>query len=93
MTLYQVYKLRLIVLYSYLRLCCTVSASGGAQESCDVHLSVDDVTVVFGAFSCCLGDYTTDSRGDIGAGVREAAMTGLQTWLTTINTHLLTPEM
>ena len=66
------------------------------QESCDPSLSSADVEAVFAAFRCCLGDYTMDSRGDIGATVREAAMTGTLTIFTTLataGTHLLTPDM
>ena len=43
--------------------------------SCD--LSTDNVERVFGCYLRCLDDYTMDSRGDIGAVVREAAMAGI----------------
>jgi hypothetical protein len=36
---------------------------------------------IYGCFLEGLTEYTMDTRGDIGAWVREAAMTGLQVWL------------
>lgn len=32
---------------------------------------------IYECYLCSLGEYTTDSRGDIGAWVREEAMAGL----------------
>ncbi len=67
-----------------------------AAGSHDLHLSADDVEAVFGCFVGCLGDYTMDSRGDIGAVVREAAMEGLRKLLmvvTVYDSSLLTPDM
>ncbi|CAJ0933370.1 unnamed protein product [Ranitomeya imitator] len=37
----------------------------------------ENVTLVYDAMLNCMNDYTTDSRGDVGAWVREAAMAGL----------------
>lgn len=62
---------------------------GVASGSCD--LSVDDVERVFSCYMRCLGDYTMDSRGDIGALVREAAMAGIRTLLPILTP--LSPEM
>lgn len=36
------------------------------------------VDTMYSCFLRCLGEYTMDSRGDVGAWVREAAMTALQ---------------
>lgn len=72
------------------------SGVGVAEESCDPSLSALDVSAVFRSYFCCLGDYSMDSRGDVGAGVREAVMTGMATvmgLLADSNTHLLSPEM
>ena len=66
------------------------------MESCDLCLSRDDVEMVFACLVGCLGDYTMDSRGDIGAVVREAAMDGIRKVLTVITAYdssLLTPAM
>lgn len=62
---------------------------GVALGSCD--LRVGDVERVFGCYMHCLGDYTVDSRGDIGTAVREAAMTGIRTLLLVVSP--LSPEM
>lgn len=64
--------------------------------SCDPSLSTCDVDAVFGSFGLGLCDYSVDSRGDIGALVREAAMTGLLKVLSliaTTNLQLLSPQM
>ncbi|XP_071968767.1 tubulin-specific chaperone D isoform X2 [Engystomops pustulosus] len=37
----------------------------------------ENVTLVYNTLLNCMNDYTTDSRGDVGAWVREAAMAGL----------------
>ena len=69
---------------------------GVAVESHDLCLSDTDVAAVFECFVGCLGDYTMDSRGDIGAVVREAAMAGIRQVLpviTAYNASLLTPSM
>uniref|UniRef100_A0A3B5LYB9 Tubulin-specific chaperone D n=1 Tax=Xiphophorus couchianus TaxID=32473 RepID=A0A3B5LYB9_9TELE len=44
----------------------------------DSVLCSENVVKVFGFLLCSINDYTTDSRGDIGAWVRKAAMTSLQ---------------
>lgn len=59
-------------------------------------LSACDIDAVFDSFGRGLCDYTMDSRGDIGALVREAAMTGILTVLSliaTTNVQLLSPQM
>ncbi|XP_040845817.1 tubulin-specific chaperone D isoform X3 [Ochotona curzoniae] len=57
------------------RVCQTV----GVREdgSPDDTLCKENVPQVYRALLNCMNDYTTDSRGDIGAWVREAAMTSL----------------
>ena len=88
------------------RICCTVAAlspgqqhqqeNGVAMTSQALCLSVGDVETVFGCFVRCLGDYTMDSRGDIGATVREASMGGIRNILTGVASYdssLLTPSM
>ena len=52
--------------------------------------------VVYQSLFAAIEDYTIDSRGDIGAVVREAAMTGLEEvtlLLTTSEPSLLSPDM
>uniref|UniRef100_A0A3B3Z090 Tubulin-specific chaperone D n=1 Tax=Poecilia mexicana TaxID=48701 RepID=A0A3B3Z090_9TELE len=44
----------------------------------DSVLCSENVVEVFSFLLCSINDYTTDSRGDIGAWVRKAAMTSLQ---------------
>lgn len=69
-----------------------VSTSG----SCDQCLCHGNVGVVYQSLFAAMEDYTTDSRGDIGAVVREAAMTGLEEvtlLLTTSEPSLLSPDM
>ncbi|XP_012511897.1 PREDICTED: tubulin-specific chaperone D [Propithecus coquereli] len=56
------------------RICQTVGVKAGAP---DEAVCRENVSQVYGALLGCMGDYTTDSRGDVGAWVREAAMTGL----------------
>ncbi|CAJ1075190.1 tubulin-specific chaperone D [Xyrichtys novacula] len=48
-----------------------------AQGSPDSSLCSENVPEVYGTLLTCMNDYTTDSRGDVGAWVREAAMTSL----------------
>ncbi|KAK1785583.1 hypothetical protein P4O66_018945 [Electrophorus voltai] len=58
------------------RVCVTVGAR--SQGSPDNVVCEANVAGVYEALLDCMGDYTTDSRGDVGAWVRAAAMTGLQ---------------
>ncbi|KAM4717640.1 tubulin-specific chaperone D [Anableps anableps] len=44
----------------------------------DSVLCSENIAEVYGFLLCSLNDYTTDSRGDIGAWVRKAAMTSLK---------------
>ncbi|TNN71512.1 Tubulin-specific chaperone D [Liparis tanakae] len=48
-----------------------------AHGSPDSALCSENVAEVYGALLHSMNDYTTDSRGDVGAWVREAAMTSL----------------
>uniref|UniRef100_A0A8C5YCS2 Tubulin-specific chaperone D n=1 Tax=Microcebus murinus TaxID=30608 RepID=A0A8C5YCS2_MICMU len=57
------------------RICQTVGVKAGAP---DEAVCTENVSQVYGALLGCMSDYTTDSRGDVGAWVREAAMTGLR---------------
>ena len=69
-----------------------VSTSG----SCDQCLCHGNVDVVYKSLFAAMEDYTKDSRGDIGAVVREAAMTGLEEvtlLITTNEPSLLSPDM
>jgi len=55
-----------------------------------------DLTAVFDSLLTCLGDYTINRRGDIGAVVREAAMTGLHCLTSSLlapHPTLITPHM
>ncbi|KAM4598518.1 tubulin-specific chaperone D [Polymixia lowei] len=54
-----------------------VKAGVAAQGSPDSVLCAENVAEVYGALLGSMTDYTTDSRGDVGAWVREAAMTSL----------------
>ncbi|XP_072796049.1 tubulin-specific chaperone D isoform X2 [Vicugna pacos] len=58
------------------RICQTVSVR--AEGSPDEALCRENISQVYGVMLGCLSDYTTDSRGDVGAWVREAAMTSLR---------------
>ncbi|XP_029015164.1 tubulin-specific chaperone D [Betta splendens] len=54
-----------------------VKADVCAHGSPDSTLCSENVTEVFNTLLESMSDYTTDSRGDVGAWVREAAMTGV----------------
>ncbi|XP_028455920.1 tubulin-specific chaperone D isoform X1 [Perca flavescens] len=54
-----------------------VKAGVSAHGSPDSALCSKNVAEVYGALLNSMNDYTTDSRGDVGAWVREAAMTSL----------------
>lgn len=58
------------------RVCVTVGVC--AQASPDSAVCEGNVSGVYETLFECMNDYTTDSRGDVGAWVRAAAMTGLQ---------------
>ncbi|XP_046893536.1 tubulin-specific chaperone D [Hypomesus transpacificus] len=67
-----------------------------AQGSADSALCAANVTEVYGALLDCMRDYTTDSRGDVGAWVREAAMTSLMEVTLLVASHapeLLAPHL
>ena len=49
----------------------------GEEEVVVVGLNREQFGVVFDALVKCCDDYATDSRGDVGSWVREAAMKGL----------------
>lgn len=49
-----------------------------AEGAADDVLCKGTVSQVYRVLQGCLSDYTTDSRGDVGAWVREAAMTSLR---------------
>ncbi|KAJ8793103.1 hypothetical protein J1605_003780 [Eschrichtius robustus] len=57
------------------RICQTVGVQ--AEGTPDEVVCREDVAQVYCTLLGCLSDYTTDSRGDVGAWVREAAMTSL----------------
>ncbi|KAM9597792.1 tubulin-specific chaperone D [Trichechus inunguis] len=57
------------------RICQTVGVSAGGVP--DKVLCEANVPQIYSTLLDCMSDYTTDSRGDIGAWVREAAMTSL----------------
>ncbi|XP_047427663.1 tubulin-specific chaperone D isoform X2 [Mugil cephalus] len=54
-----------------------VNTGVGTHGSPDAVLCSENVAQVYGTLLSCMNDYTTDSRGDVGAWVREAAMTSL----------------
>lgn len=52
--------------------------AGFCVESCpESSICSENISEVYEVFLSCMQDYTTDSRGDVGAWVREAAMTSL----------------
>uniref|UniRef100_A0A669QG59 Tubulin-specific chaperone D n=1 Tax=Phasianus colchicus TaxID=9054 RepID=A0A669QG59_PHACC len=56
-------------------ICQTVGVKGeGSQEE---FICKDNVAQIYATLLNCVTDYTTDSRGDVGGWVREAAMTSL----------------
>ncbi|XP_058024468.1 tubulin-specific chaperone D [Ahaetulla prasina] len=57
------------------KVCLTVGVNG--EGSPDEFVCKSNVTEIYNIFLDGLNDYTTDSRGDVGAWVREAAMTSL----------------
>ncbi|KAJ8251398.1 hypothetical protein GJAV_G00220910 [Gymnothorax javanicus] len=72
------------------QVCVTVGVSG------DSALSAECVSQVYCTLLDCLSDYTTDSRGDVGAWVREAAMSSLmEVTLLVVNSNpaLLSPDL
>ncbi|XP_038158483.1 tubulin-specific chaperone D [Cyprinodon tularosa] len=53
--------------------------AGVCSQGCpDSALCSENIAVVYGFLLSSLNDYTTDSRGDVGAWVRKAAMTSLE---------------
>ncbi|XP_063473164.1 tubulin-specific chaperone D isoform X3 [Symphalangus syndactylus] len=56
------------------RICQTVGVKAGAP---DEAVCRENVSQIYCALLGCMDDYTTDSRGDVGAWVRKAAMTSL----------------
>ncbi|XP_053309176.1 tubulin-specific chaperone D [Spea bombifrons] len=57
------------------RVCQTV---GAKADGCQTEvLCAENVPLVYNTLLGCMNDYTTDSRGDVGTWVREAAMAGL----------------
>ncbi|XP_064617512.1 tubulin-specific chaperone D-like [Liolophura sinensis] len=56
---------------------CTVDVD--PEGSGNHVLNTDNVADIYQIFITVMSDYTLDSRGDVGAWVREAAMTGFQT--------------
>uniref|UniRef100_UPI00398F11B9 tubulin-specific chaperone D n=1 Tax=Pristiophorus japonicus TaxID=55135 RepID=UPI00398F11B9 len=62
---------------------------------CDQVICRSNVSQIYDTLLDCMNDYTTDSRGDIGAWVREAAMTSLMELTTLlVQTHpqLISPD-
>ncbi|XP_057630408.1 tubulin-specific chaperone D [Chionomys nivalis] len=57
------------------RICQTVGVK--AEGPPDEVMCRENISEVYTALLDCMNDYTTDSRGDVGAWVREAAMTSL----------------
>ncbi|CAL8303672.1 unnamed protein product [Merluccius merluccius] len=73
-----------------------VKAGVSAQGSPDSVLCSGNVSQVYGPLLHSMGDYTTDSRGDVGAWVRQAAMTSLmEVTLLVVSTapELLSPDL
>ncbi|XP_070958817.1 tubulin-specific chaperone D-like [Oncorhynchus clarkii lewisi] len=73
-----------------------VTAGVSAQGGSDSVVCEGNVSAVYRALLDCMTDYTLDSRGDVGAWVREAAMTSLmEVTLCVVGTapQLLSPDL
>ncbi|XP_043924058.1 tubulin-specific chaperone D [Protopterus annectens] len=68
------------------RVCVTVGVmADGSQHDVVCH---ENVSLIYDTLLGCMNDYTTDSRGDVGVWVREAAMTSLmEVTLLLVNNH------
>jgi len=76
------------------RIACTVGLSRTGDE--DYVVTENSLRALYDAFIAAMSDYTIDSRGDVGAWVREASMTGLETltrFVVENDPSLLTPEI
>ncbi|KAL2101636.1 hypothetical protein ACEWY4_003397 [Coilia grayii] len=76
------------------QVCVTVGVD--AEGSPDCVLCAGNVQQVYATLLNCMADYSTDSRGDVGAWVREAAMSSLmEVTLLIASTapHLLSPDI
>ena len=60
------------------KVCETAGLATDAADSCSLP-AVSTVPLLFETYLTALQDYTTDSRGDVGTWVREAALAGLET--------------
>jgi len=75
-------------------ICCTVGVHSEGRP--DQVLCFQNLATVYSALFTAAQDYTLDSRGDIGAWVREAAMTAmcdLHALVVTSDPQLLTPDL
>uniref|UniRef100_A0A4W6FZD4 Tubulin-specific chaperone D n=1 Tax=Lates calcarifer TaxID=8187 RepID=A0A4W6FZD4_LATCA len=73
-----------------------VKAGVCANGSPDSALCLENVAEVYGTLLESMNDYTTDSRGDVGAWVREAAMTSLMDVTTLVASNapeILSPDV
>lgn len=73
-----------------------VSVGVRAQGSPDHVLCEDNIRAVYEALLGCMNDYSMDSRGDVGAWVRAAAMSGLMNVTLTVVAsapELLSPDI
>ncbi|RMX50561.1 hypothetical protein pdam_00008754 [Pocillopora damicornis] len=81
-------------LNSLARIACTVGLSRtGDEEEIVTESSLHEL---YEAFFVAMNDYTIDSRGDVGAWVREASMSGLETltrYVAENDPSLFTPEI
>uniref|UniRef100_A0A8C8BKJ7 Tubulin-specific chaperone D n=1 Tax=Otus sunia TaxID=257818 RepID=A0A8C8BKJ7_9STRI len=57
------------------KVCQTVGVKGDGSE--EEYVCKDNITQIYATLFTAVTDYTTDSRGDVGGWVREAAMTSL----------------
>ncbi|KAL0993545.1 hypothetical protein UPYG_G00109500 [Umbra pygmaea] len=73
-----------------------VTAGVSSQGCPDSVVCEGNISMIYRTLLDCMSDYTLDSRGDVGAWVREAAMSGLmEVTLLVVSTagHLLTPDL
>ncbi|PFX29522.1 tubulin-specific chaperone D-like isoform X1 [Stylophora pistillata] len=81
-------------LKSLARIACTVGLNRTGDE--EEVVTEGSVHVLYEAFFVAMNDYTIDSRGDVGAWVREASMSGLETltrFVVESDHSLFTPEI
>ncbi|KAG1714374.1 Tubulin-specific chaperone D [Nymphon striatum] len=84
-------ELRQYALRSMVEICCNFSTDGATE-----YFDNEDIRKIFQCLLHGLKDYTIDSRGDVGAWVREESMNGLKVLcelVTAANPHIIPDDM